>query len=216
MSDTELVPTGYNLPATQDDKEFNTIAGNTYLPRLQLCGGNSDLCKTGVISIGSYAWIQGKDNAADLGKKVVAIVLAWRSKAVDMSEDIITSFDQNSAMFKSIKEKSEISDSKCMFGPEFLLYVPDRGFCTYHMASKTSRNTAPSVFQCMKDRKPVVLGSVLIEGKKHKWHGPTAVSSSTPLPSYPEVDEVNAQIQSFSNPPQSSTELAPEGEDRAL
>ena len=207
---TELVPAGIAIPTGYNESEFKSISGSTFLPRLTLCGGNSDLCKTGKVGMGNWAIVSGKDTAIDLGKSVLALVLSWRAKAVDMNDPIVSSFDMKSASFKAIQAKSAVADSKCMFGPEFLLWVPGHKFCTYHAASKTARNTAGSILQIMKDEKILALGSALIVGKKFSWHGATVTMSATPLPEYPDVEEANSQISLFSNPAESKIEVAPE------
>jgi hypothetical protein len=208
---TELIPSYIETPATSNEDDFNKLASSSFLPRLQLCGGNSDLAKTGKIGMGSWAWVLSKDTAIDLGKKVTALVLGWRPKAVSMNEPILTSYDMESDLFKKIKVDSEVSDSRAMYGPEFLVWIPEQGFGTYHAASKSARRSAPSILQILKDRKVLVLGAELVQNKNYKWHAAIITASSTPLPSYPEQAQYNEQLERFKNPAETKVELAPEG-----
>jgi hypothetical protein len=196
-----------------DDKAFESMSSVSFLPRVQLMGSGSNAVKEGKINQGHYALVTGKDKLDDLTKELPVLVLAWRPKAMEIgAENVISIYNPASAEFKRIAEKSEEPDSGCMYGPEFLLWVPSsRTFATFFMSSKTARREAPQLKGLM--GKSALLKSQLIKAKKFAWHGPVVTPCSQPF-DMPGMDEVKDQVQKFNNPPENETEKAPEAGDR--
>lgn len=192
----ELIPLDL-IPQSDDNGVLAVATASGFLPRLQLYGGNSDACKEGKIGIGRWGLVRG-DSIEDLGPTVDVLVCAGRAKAVRIAgETIISSFDHQSEEFKAIQADSDVEDSGCMYGPEFLVYVPSAGvFATYFMQSKTARKEAKGVHALL--RKAATLKAKLISTKKYKWHGPEVAPCSTPF-QMPDLAILKSEIEKFQN-----------------
>jgi hypothetical protein len=205
-----VLPGAAVATANDTDDIFNSLAGSmSFLPRLQLMTGNSKKCKADEFPTNHFALIRGKDYQ-DLGKSVEAIVVAWRPKALDASDDenIIESFDSKSTLFQTIMEKAGESDSGCMFGIEFLLYVSSqRSFVTLLMGTKSLRIEAPNIKARM--LKAVSLRPEYIDGKKYQWWTIKAYPCSEAL-DVPDSDQLEKVLDGFMNPKVVEAELAPE------
>src|SRR6185436_3266869 len=179
-----------------------------YLPRLQLLSGNSELCQNGTGRPGEYVAVTNKQTNKLLGASLVCWPLGFRHKALNTGgENPIASFDVKSKLYNEIKALSAVKDSGCMYGPEFLLFIPDFGFCTYHMSSKTARNVSPDVQAILKNQKPMVLTSKMIKKPRYTWPSPVANESSI-YPELPPGDQMLIQLQKFLNPKSSNVEMA--------
>lgn len=207
---TQLVPqdmaSGGALAREEDFADMTTSAD--YLPRLQLFGAKSDACAEGKIGIGHYGLVKD-DDITDLGEEINLVIVSWRPKAIQLGGDMpITVFDAHSELFKEIKVQSDVTDSGCMFGPEFLVWIPDAGaFALYHMNSKTARRES-------KKMRPLIgsaatLKCKLIETARFKWHGPVVLPCSIPL-DMPDENKLRAEYGKFHNPPEKAPELAEE------
>lgn len=209
----ELIPVNEAAAANEGALlEVSTAAD--FLPRLQLFGGSSDAVKEGKIGVGRYGLVRSKDQIEDLGAEVNGLICAGRAKALDVSgENAITSYDPKSDIFKAIQAGSAEENSRKMFGPEFLVYIPAvQSYATFFMSSPTSRREAPAVLARM--RKAATLKAQLINGKKHKWHGPVITPCSTPF-DLPSPESLQDEITKFSNPKSSEVELAKPSDERA-
>lgn len=207
--DNELitVEAGGDLMPTMSSGDLAAVTSSgDFLARLQLFGGNSDACKKGQIPIAHYGLVTGKDNVEDLGKEVDVIVICGRPKALRICDDdsIITKHDPNDEEFKKIAEDSNVQDSGCMYGPDFVVYIPSIGkFATFFMSSKTARRVAPAVHARL--RKAATLKAELIETKKYSWHGPVVVPCSAPMVT-PSNDDIQAAVKKFMAQKESAVE----------
>ena len=209
----ELVPGNVTGGALTQHSFDDVVAGpQSYLPRLQLFGSKSDACATGDIAIGHYGLVLDS-GIVDLGEELDAVIVSWRPKALQIDGDtIITEYNPETDLYQKIKELSFVSDSGCMFGPEYLLWINGQNqFATYFMSSKTARREAKKVHPLV--GQAATFKCKLIEYKKYKWHGPVVISCSAPL-EVPSLEVIQATVESFQNPPKSDVELAPETEDR--
>ncbi len=203
--ENQLIPSdlaGGALAETFDD----IVKSGDYLGRLQLFGSKSDACATGEIGIGHWGLVRG-DDITDLSGEDDIIIIGWRAKALDTSGDaLIIDFDSKSDTFADIKGRAGTRDSGCMFGPEFLVYLPEQAvFATYYMSSKTARREAKKVVAL--EGKAATFKCRLIETPKYKWHGPVVLPCSAPVIAPPE-DKVRAEWAKFANPPKSDVEVA--------
>jgi len=203
--ENQLVPqdlTGGALADTFAD----IVKSGGYIGRIQLFGSKSDACATGQIGIGHWGLVLD-DNITDLGEQTDLVIVGWRAKALDTSgEALIIDFDPKSDTFADIKGRSGTRDSGCMFGPEFLVWLPEQEvFATYYMSSKTARREAKKVVSLV--GKAATFKCHLIETAKYKWHGPLAFPCSAPVKA-PAEDEVRAEWAKFVNPPKSGVEVA--------
>lgn len=179
-----------------------------YLARLQLFGSKSDACAEGKIGIGRYGIVRDKE-IVDLGKELDAVIVSWRPKALQL-EGFVVSHDPTSDLYKKIKELSKVKDSRCMHGPEFLLWIPDQDqFVTFHMSSPTARREAEKMEPLV--GKAATFRCKLIDppSSSFKWHGAVVTGCSTPL-EVPPVEEIQEQVKRFQNPPKQEVELAKE------
>jgi len=174
-----------------------------YLPRIQLMTSQSTKCKKKEFPIDHYALVQGQ-NFIDLGESVDVLVIAWRPKAIEIGDEIISVFDPKDTEFERIQLQSDVKDSGCMFGPEYLMWVPtQKQFATFFMGSKSSRRESPSVKALLKNA--ATLKSHLIETKKYSWQSPIATPCSTPF-DMPGADDLIKQVTKFNNPPKQEIE----------
>lgn len=210
-AETGLAIPEVSVPAnvSQSMDVFKDMAKSSdYFSRLQLLTGNSELVQNGAGRPGEYVLIVNKQTHFLLGATVIGWILGWRPKALRTGGDQpMAFFDVKSPEFLEVQRLSAVKDSGCMFGPEFLLYVAEKGFCTYHMASKTSRNVAPNVMALYEKRVPLALTSTHIKKPKFSWHGPVANESSV-RPPQPEPETLKATLQKFLTPTSSQAEMA--------
>lgn len=189
------------------EETFALIAkSGDYLPRCQLFGGNSEACKEGKIAIAHFGIVPNKDTIVDIGAEFNCAVLGWRPRAIRLNGDTIDNYyDAKDKEFIKIQEESEVKDSGCMFGPEFLLWIPQTSqFVLFHMNNKTSRRVAPELLG--KIGKAATIKSKLIKTDKYTWHGPEVLTCSSPLAPLPTAEDVMAQVNKFNNPVASTTE----------
>lgn len=206
-----LVPvSGFAVNKYADDAAFGEIASaSTFLPRIMLMQSGSDHVKEGKAQMGHHYMIEGKDKLIDLTRDTQILPLAWRPKAMDLSdkEAIVTVYNPNDPEFKRIMEKSEETNSNCMYGPEYLVWVPScKLFATYFMSSKTSRREAPNLKALI--GRAASLKSQLIKGKKYSWFGPV-VTICTQAIEVPSMEAVKLEVEKFANPPEKEIEAAP-------
>lgn len=207
-----MVVTGSSVPSKWGDDVFGTMSGAVYLPRLQLYGANSDAVKEGTIGMGEFGIVRARD-VKGLGKPIDVLVLEWRPKAMYVSKgkDVVEcNYDPSSPRFKEIAITADTtSDSGCMFGPEFLVWIPDEGFATYFLSSKSARYEADNLRKLM--CRMVTLESVLVKGSgkqaSRSWHAPKAKECLTPY-TFPAVEEIDKQKSDFLNPKEFTPENA--------
>lgn len=194
--------------AKQNDDLFKEVTKSAdFIPRLQLMTANSKQCKAGEFPVNHYAFIRDQ-NLQDLGETVDVLAITWRAKALEIGEQVISIFDMQNDEFKRIQEKSAEQDSGCMYGPEFLVYIPQiKEFATFFCGSKSARRESGSVKALM--TKPATLKSKKIEGKRYTWFTSTAVPCSTPFEP-PIIDDLKKVVDKFNNPPETQVEAAPE------
>jgi len=196
-----------------DDVLDSLAKTGDYLSRLQLCSGNSGLVQEDKIAQGHWAYITSKDDFIDLTPEVQVMALAARPKAARLGEVVVENFDPESDEFKQIMEDSLEQDSGCVYGVEFLCWVPSiKRFATLHLNSKSARKEAKNV-QALANQ-PAVLGKRLADNGKYKWLVPTIQASSAPFTEMPTKQDVVEQVEKFKNPKVSSaeTEEAPSDE----
>jgi hypothetical protein len=180
-----------------DDSEFDKATSTKYLQRLQLMTSSTKMCKSGEFPINHYALVRDQ-NFDDLGKEVDALVIAWRPKALEMGDQVIAIFDSAHSEFERIKAKSEEKDSGCMWGPEYLLYIPQReAFCTFFMGTKSARREAPALKALL--NRAATLKAHEIETAAYTWWAPQVHPCTTAfdLPATAEIIEV---VEKFNNP----------------
>lgn len=199
----------------QESKElaFDAVSkSGDYLSRLQLMTSSSAKCKTGDFPINHYAIVRDQD-FTDLGKTIDVIVLEMRPKALDMNSDdgLLMVYDHEDSEFKRIQKESDVKDSGCMFGPEFLVWLPSAGqFLTFFMGSKSARRESPQLNS--KLGQAATLGSHQIKTRTYTWFAPLISSCSTPPANLPEQEDIDIEVEKFRNPPKNEVETVTDGE----
>lgn len=189
------------LPQSTDkqlalDQGFDALAKPGYLPRLELKGSNSDAVKEEKVPLG-YALTYSKTNMKGLGKSINIVPIAYRLKATSLNGDApISNYDHTSKTFRDIVAQSEVKDSKCIYGPEFLVYIQDVGLATLHCKSKSERNVAPKIKDRLRQGLTLKVG--LAENKLGKWNVivPEDFDGNFPI----DVEKVKEELEKFENP----------------
>ena len=194
--------------AVSEENFDKILSTGEYLPRVQLMTGGSTMCKRGDFPTNHYALIKDS-NHHDLGGEVDVIVLAWRPKAIDTSDDeVIDCYNPEDPIFQDIMARSTEANSGCMFGPDYLIYIPEREtFATFLMGTKSSRRDAPKLKA--KIPGPVTLGSKFIETKRYSWQTVDILTCSDELPT-PDEEEAKHALDLFLNPKSTQRELVEE------
>lgn len=176
----------------------DALTKSGFLPRLQLMTGNSKQCKSGKFPVNKYALISGQEHI-EVGEPIDVLVLVWRPKAIDTgSDEMIISHDIEAAEFKRIQEESDVKDSGCMYGQEYLVYLPSHEqFATFFMGTKTSRRESPNMLALC--QKAATLSAQEIKTKKYNYYSPAVVKCSTVF-KLPSKEDCLEQIAEFNNP----------------
>jgi len=167
---------------------------------------NSELVKDGQFPMNHYAIVRDQ-NYADVGEEVDVLLIEWRPKAIEIDEQILAVYDPDDPEFQRIQEQSLQKDTGCMYGPEFLVWIPKaEEFATFFMGSKSARRDAASVRALL--RKAGTLKSKKISTTKYTWYSPIIekCASAFDIPSEAIIQE---QWEKFTNPPASEVEKAP-------
>jgi len=197
MTDKALItlPKG-TVPAKDDELFKEATTALDYFSRLQLMTSNSEVCKDGSFPPNHYALVRDQ-NYRDLGDSVNVLVIGWRPKAIEIDEQIITSFNPEDDEFQRIKEASYQKDSGCMYGPEFFVYVPSvKEYLTFFMGSKSSRREAPSMRALL--LKAATLKSKKITTPSYTWFAPVVEKCATTF-AVPPQEEIVEQYTKFMN-----------------
>lgn len=177
----------------------------TFLPRLQLMTANSDVVKKGQFEMNAYALIKG-DIHVNVGKELQVIPFCWRSKAIDMSGDVVEAFyDIQHAKFVDIRRRADVPNSMCMFGPEFLVWVPShKSFALFFLGTKSNKRDN-STFLNDNLKKVVTLSSKVIETAKYTWTAVKCVPSNQVV-ELPNMEALQEEVGRFNNPPEQQIE----------
>lgn len=212
------------LPSTQigTDEAFADLAKSAdFLGRLQLYSKGTAVNKR-LIGPGEFGIPGSGEQVTVLGESADVLVLARRPKAVDLNdtEAIVESYDTTSELFKEIADRSLEQNSKCMYGPSFLVIERTTGrFLEFFCGTKSSRNAAGDVYPfCpltpadiaakaangndvtgLEPHGPraMTLRSKLVEKTGFSWHVPIVLPCSAPFKNLPANDRIMAEIRKF-------------------
>jgi hypothetical protein len=202
------------IPTKADDQSFDlAVANGNYLPRVSLKTSNSQQCKDGTFSVNHFAFEDGSI-IKDLGQEINVLVVSWRPIALEIIDGQPHSvYDASSAEFKRIQDKAGEPESGCLYGIEFLIWLPAiKKFGTFGFTSKSSRKEAPICRALL--GKWASISAKKIQTARFTWFSPSVKGSSIPgeLPT-PEVFE-KAKSQ-WENPTPAKGEPAPAADGRA-
>lgn len=196
------------VPALQlgTDDQFKDLSKSSFLGRLQLYSKNAQVTK-GLIGAGHYGIPETGDDVTDLGKSVDLLVLARKPKAIDMNDKqaIITSYDMGSADFQRIQSKADgIKDSKCMYGPSFLVFERTTcRFLEFFCGTKSTRTEAGKMFPYLPSAannyspSPLTLECAFVEKGSYTWHVPVVKPCSTAFDTVPDAAVIMREINKF-------------------
>lgn len=217
----QLPQTGVIAEFKQEDFAVVSKAGD-YLPRLALFGGTTNACKEGKIRVGHWGVQRNKNTIEDLGAEADILVVHGHPKALKIdpvTNAITSSYKPNDPLFQAIVDGSEIEDSGCMYGPEFLVYVFGiKDWATLFLSSKSGRGMSAQVFQRL--RKAATMKAEYIKKGKFSWHAPVCVPCTTiyDLPPTEEIVKVTTKFSKVATDPQvqaaSAAEAAATSSDR--
>ena len=128
--------------------------------------------------------------------------------------EITNVYDPKDAEFTRIRETSSDSNSGCMCGLDFLLWLPtENQFATFYMYSKSARRVAPNLRLKMNEETntpgPATLGVKLVSNKKYSWHVSVIQDCTTPF-DFPDAETFIKAITKFQNPPKNEVETVEE------
>jgi hypothetical protein len=115
--------------------------------------------------------------------------------------------DQPTGLFADIMRRSKDSKNNCMYGPEYLLFLPIlKKFVTFFMGTKTARRESQFVtariwndetkeFQIA----PASFTSRLIKSGQYSWYGPKSRECQAEF-EYPTKEAMEAELAKFNNP----------------
>jgi hypothetical protein len=181
-------------------------SGGGFLPRVQFLSGNSDKVKKKEFPMDHFAFILGKNKYEDLGEEFDCLVVAMRPKALDTSDPdgIITCHDPKledkkfTGTFADIADRAGKKDSGCMFGPEYLLWIPAKAaFATMFFCNPSLRNEAPNMQAKLGNA--ATIGYQYIDTGKFQYNSP-AIKDCTTVFDLPTQEAVNDECQKFLNP----------------
>lgn len=201
FGENEIVPVDPQVQAlaTPQDESFDQIARSSdFLPRIKVADSNCLEVKQGKVPVGNWMLVLGQDNVKDLGKEITAIVHDWRSLALATAGDVVTasSYNQKSPLFLQIAKRSEVKNSGCMYGPQFLVWLPDEKLLvTWFACSKTARNESSK----MKGQfnKALTFKTRLIEYNGFSWFGPVIIACSTPVTILCDSEKLMEEVAKF-------------------
>lgn len=223
MSDSELAVIGDNNAllallneggegkfATADAMKSVVGTGLRFLPYIQVANATSQAVTQRKTGIGTMFLTQNKE-VISLQESFVCLLLAWRPKAMQYSPEPKSFYDTTTTAFKEIERLADQPDSGKAFGPEFLLWLPERQcFATFFFGSKTARNEAPNVISLLRAGKVNVrFNTALIQdkSKKRSWYSTVCEPTDVGIQVMPSKDDLVSTVAAFKNPP--STDAAP-------
>jgi len=112
------------VPAETDKAAIaDLITATTYLQRLQLYSKGNAVDRK-LIAGGQWGVPQSADEITVIGESLDVLVLAYKPKALDLSnpKKPVSNFDPTSDEFIRIKKQAGVKDSGCMYGISFLVF----------------------------------------------------------------------------------------------
>jgi hypothetical protein len=187
------------------DEVFDKLVRSAFLPSIRIAQGNNEMVLEGKLNPGEIAVIRNKDDFVRCGKELILVPLSMRYAAMRFDPGAVKSyFDHESAEFKQVQVDSEETNSRCAYGPQFLVWIPEqREFAHFLFGSKSSRPEARRMKQVI--NRPATLKARLVKNDKNSWFVPviTPYSGETSMPPTEEATEV---ADKFNNPGSSQVE----------
>ena len=213
MTDQSMQVFKTNVPAAQDDDDFDDMSSGGGYPRISLFVSNSKEVKDGTFPTNTYGLKIG-ETLHNLGKNVDVVICAYRLTAIDTSEGFCSSHDAKSDLFLDIRARADIPNSfgnGCVYGQEFLVWVPQhKMFATLLCGSKTSRNMAGGIKALVGE--VAAFGSTKFESPKYSWFGMTVAPSNAAITETPDPEAYSTTVDKFISDKGVERELAEEAD----
>jgi hypothetical protein len=225
VTNTNTDTPAYIAPTSFSEQEMELFGGTgpSFLPRFSLCTDRSAKVMNGEFPKNHFAFIKGQ-SYMDLGESADIFFLSARPKAMRISEDTIdvcydpkivkTPEGKNAitGLFKEIIDQSLEKDSGCMWGTEFLIWIPKISeFASFFFGSITLRNSVKDAYRYMQRFCTTV--PVLIKTKRPYYS--TELRPCLNVLAFPPADLANAEIARFKNPPETTKEVPDAAEKEA-
>jgi len=193
-------------PNTMDEFK-DTVGGGDFLRRLQVMGSSSELVKKGDMQLSTFALIS-QGEGEQLQSEVDVILFSWRPKAMDTSTDIpVIVYDKGHELWADLVAKAAVQNSGCMYGVEFLCYLPILDeFVTFYCGGVSLRRESKKIIKYMGDNGqtpgPCTLEVVYIDPttSKYSWHSAKSKACVTDL-EYPDSTRTVEVVTKFLSPP---------------
>jgi hypothetical protein len=211
-------------------EDMTEILKSPYLPRFQVCGSQSDPAKKGMVQLGNWGLVYDKERARDLGKEIDVAIFNLRPKALKIPKDggsPLSYFDKDTPEFQAVSKESAVQDSGCMFGLEFLVFIPTtEEFGTLYLGTQSARREAPALLNLMKmnpDGSPregygpclATCRTQLVQNaRRQSWHVPKFFRCTSALSAMPDSEALKEENEKFNNPPKSVVEEVPAGSEQ--
>ncbi len=183
----DLAPLGTNEPfdlasflpekTTYEDDAGSLMKASSsgFIPYLRHYNAGTNLCKGGDFPTNNYGLhtTPGKKPEVDLGKTFVALILARRPLACDVSGDTKGRYyDPKAPEFQALEEQAKGGGlAGALVGMEWLLWLPTHGFATLHFNNASLKNIQETAYKSYRG-KFVRFGVREAKTTKHTWYTP--------------------------------------------
>lgn len=211
MDEVTKINNGWGIEKKEADESLKEAMKSNFLPRLQLVSKMSKYAEFEPgIKTNNFGLIVSDDDYKDVGSVVDCMVLSWRSKALDSAAGL-SYYDHKSQEFIEVEQRARMeSNSKCMFGSEYLLYLPEENaLATFFFGSKSLRFEIKKIHRLYDAGQPVTFFGKRIETKNGDiYHSASVKASASPINPPENMEEIKKEIEKFNNPTSSSTPVA--------
>lgn len=205
-----LIPLEENQLAPYSEKDLAELTGaGEYLPRLQLVASTSALVEK--ISSGNFAFCRSTDNVDDLGKELHVVVVAMQPKAAiyEKGKVPVSITDMNNPQFANIRNQSNARVPGCVYGPEFLFWIPSKdSFATFHCSNATARKEARNIIDLIGAGATVT--RKMCKNDKGNWWGIAVTPNNAPVANLPAQEDVKDAMAKFRGVPTSGGQVMEE------
>lgn len=168
-------------------KKEGGSGGGTWIPSVQIMQSGTKLRRE--LKAEEGAMVLRAKSPIILPASIDFLMVTLETVAKDFSDGVIFSNDENSAVFQDIKARADEdpAESGCCYGPEYLVYLAEYGWATWHATNATLRNVLSELNQAW--GQCFSASTELITKKKYQWYGPVLgkCANAFALPSEDEI-----------------------------